>query len=132
MGALEGKTAIVTGAGRGIGREIALMAASRGGKGVVNDLGGSAEGEGGDKSVAEQVVDEIRKAGGQAIANGDSVADPAAAENIVKSAVQAFGRIDCVVNNACGAVTSARAWLFVQLPIAPLGPPMYVGGPSPG
>ena len=67
---------------------------------MVNDLGGSAEGEGGDKSVAEQVVDEIRKAGGNAIANGDSVTDPEGCERMVKSAVQAFGRIDCVVNNA--------------------------------
>jgi NAD(P)-dependent dehydrogenase (short-subunit alcohol dehydrogenase family) len=97
---LDGKVVVVTGAGRGIGREIALMCASRGAKVVVNDLGGAADGEGGDKSVADGVVDEIRKAGGQAISNGDSVADPLAAENIIKSAVQTFGRIDCVVNNA--------------------------------
>jgi NAD(P)-dependent dehydrogenase (short-subunit alcohol dehydrogenase family) len=97
---LDGKVIIVTGAGRGIGREIALLAASRGGKVVVNDLGGSAEGDGGDQTVAEQVAGEIRAAGGDAIANGDSVSDPAAAERMVKAAVDAFGKIDCVVNNA--------------------------------
>ena len=97
---VDGKVIVVTGAGRGIGREIALLAASEGAKVVVNDLGGSAEGDGQDVSVAQQVVDEIKQAGGAAVANGDSVADPAAAERIVKCAVDTFGRIDCVVNNA--------------------------------
>ena len=67
---------------------------------MVNDLGGSAEGEGGDLSVAEQVVAEIKKAGGIAVPNGDSVADPQGAERIIKTAIDNFGRIDCVVNNA--------------------------------
>lgn len=97
---LTGKSIIVTGAGRGIGREIALMAAAHGAKVMVNDLGGAADGEGGDKSVADQVVDEIRKAGGDALSNGDSVSDAEACERMLKTAVQAFGRIDCVVNNA--------------------------------
>ena len=97
---LAGKSIVITGAGRGIGREIALLAAQHGASVVVNDLGGSAEGDGGDKSVADQVADEIGKAGGKAIANGDSVTDPEGCERMIKSAVQAFGRIDCVVNNA--------------------------------
>ena len=97
---VEGKVIVVTGAGRGIGREISLLAAAEGAKVVVNDLGGSAEGEGTDTSVAQQVVDEIKRAGGIAIPNGDSVADPAAAERIIKAAVENFGRVDCVVNNA--------------------------------
>src|SRR5690349_22976153 len=94
---VDGKVIVVTGAGRGIGREIALLAASEGAKVVVNDLGGSAEGDGSDQSVADQVVREISKSGGAAVANADSVADPQGAERIIKTAIENFGRIDCVI-----------------------------------
>ena len=98
---LTDRVVVVTGAGRGIGREIALLCAAQGAKVVVNDLGGSADGEGGgDAHPAEEVVEIIRKAGGKAVANFDSVADAGPAANIIKTAIDSFGRIDCVINNA--------------------------------
>ena len=97
---LQGKVAIVTGAGRGIGREIALLMARHGASVVVNDLGASVTGEGADKSPGEETVGLIIQAGGKAVLNGDSVADWDAAQRIVKTATDAFGRLDIVVNNA--------------------------------
>jgi NAD(P)-dependent dehydrogenase (short-subunit alcohol dehydrogenase family) len=97
---MEGKVAVVTGAGGGIGRDIALAMAREGAKVVVNDLGASMTGEGASAGPAQQVVDEIRTAGGEAVANTDSVADAAAAQRIVMTALDAFGRLDTVVNNA--------------------------------
>jgi NAD(P)-dependent dehydrogenase (short-subunit alcohol dehydrogenase family) len=97
---VEGKVVIVTGAGRGIGAAIARLMAQEGARVVVNDIGASLSGEGGDQTPAQQVVDEIRKAGGEAVANYDSVADFNSAAKIIQCAVDHFGRIDCVVNNA--------------------------------
>ena len=96
----EGKVAIVTGAGRGIGREHALSLASQGAKVVVNDLGGNVDGSGGDLSPAEQVVQEIKGMGGEAVANGDSVSDWAGAERLINTAIETFGDLNIVVNNA--------------------------------
>ena len=99
-GMIEGKVVVVTGAGGGIGRDIALALAAEGAKVVVNDIGTSTTGEGSDAGPAQQVAGEIRAAGGEAAANTDSVADAAAANRIVTCALDHFGRIDGVVNNA--------------------------------
>jgi NAD(P)-dependent dehydrogenase (short-subunit alcohol dehydrogenase family) len=100
MGNLDGQVAVITGAGRGIGREHALLFAKEGAKIVVNDLGGASDGSGGDPTAAEQVVEEIRALGGEAVVNGDDVADWAGAERLIAQAVEAFGRVDVLVNNA--------------------------------
>lgn len=100
MGNLQGKVAIVTGSGRGIGREIAILLAKEGASVVVNDLGGGSDGKGNDTKVADEVVAEIKEFGGEAIANDQSVTELENAENIVNTAVEEFGGIDIVVNNA--------------------------------
>jgi NAD(P)-dependent dehydrogenase (short-subunit alcohol dehydrogenase family) len=100
MGALDNRIAIITGAGRGIGREHALLFAAEGAKVVVNDLGGAVDGSGDDRTAAEQVVDEIEAMGGEAVANGDDVADWEGGNRLVASAVDAFGGLDILVNNA--------------------------------
>jgi NAD(P)-dependent dehydrogenase (short-subunit alcohol dehydrogenase family) len=100
MTSLDGCVAIVTGAGRGLGREHALLLAAEGARVVVNDVGGSTDGSGTDGTVAEEVAAEIRAAGGEAIVNADSVTDWAGAERMVSAAVDTFGRLDVVVNNA--------------------------------
>jgi NAD(P)-dependent dehydrogenase (short-subunit alcohol dehydrogenase family) len=96
----DGKVAIITGAGGGLGRQHALLMASRGALIVVNDLGGAVDGSGSDKGAAEHVVDEIRAAGGEAVANADSVSTPEGGAAIVQTALDTFGCVDIVVNNA--------------------------------
>lgn len=96
----DGKVAIVTGAGNGLGREHALLLASRGAQVVVNDLGGSVAGEGADAGPAQRVADEIEAAGGVAVASSASVSTRDGGEDIVRAAVDAFGRVDIVINNA--------------------------------
>jgi NAD(P)-dependent dehydrogenase (short-subunit alcohol dehydrogenase family) len=100
MPSLDGKAAIVTGAGRGIGREHALALAAAGATVLVNDLGATLAGEGADATPAQEVVAEIEAAGGTAAANGDDVSDFAGAERMVRQAIESFGRLDILVNNA--------------------------------
>jgi NAD(P)-dependent dehydrogenase (short-subunit alcohol dehydrogenase family) len=97
---LENKVVIVTGAGRGIGREIALLAAAEGARVVVNDPGVAADGSGANAAPAEEVVEEIKRRGGVAVANFETVAEAVPASRIVKAAIDSFGRLDGVVNNA--------------------------------
>jgi NAD(P)-dependent dehydrogenase (short-subunit alcohol dehydrogenase family) len=99
MGALDGRVAVITGSGRGIGREHALLFAAEGAKVVVNDLGGSVDGSGDDRSAAQQVV-EITAAGGQAIANGDDVTDWDGGKRLIDAAIEAYGDLHVLVNNA--------------------------------
>ncbi|HEX5614330.1 MAG TPA: SDR family oxidoreductase [Acidimicrobiia bacterium] len=100
MGLFDGKVAIVTGAGRGIGRAHALLLASEGAAVVVNDLGGTSGGDGADATPAQEVAAEITAAGGRAVVNGDSVSSWAGAERLIQQAVESFGRLDILVNNA--------------------------------
>ena len=97
---VEDKVVVVTGAGRGIGRAIAMLMAKHGAKVVVNDIGVSLSGEGGDQTPAQEVVNEIKQAGGEATANYDSVAEFKSAGKIIQCAVDTYGKIDCLVNNA--------------------------------
>jgi len=96
----DGRTAVITGAGGGLGRTYAIDLASRGANVVVNDLGGASDGTGGGSSMADAVVKEIQEAGGQAVANYDSVSTPEGGAAIVQSALDAFGSVDVVINNA--------------------------------
>src|SRR4051794_26612751 len=96
----DGRVAIITGAGHGLGRQHALELASRGAKIVVNDLGGDVHGGGASTGPAQDVVDEIVKNGGEAVANGGNVATEEGAQALVQAAVDAFGKVDIVINNA--------------------------------
>jgi NAD(P)-dependent dehydrogenase (short-subunit alcohol dehydrogenase family) len=98
--AFDGRVAVVTGAGNGLGKSYALSLAAHGARVVVNDIGGAIDGSGLSGTPADAVVEEIRDAGGEAVANYDSVADPESAANIVQTAIDAFGQIDIVINNA--------------------------------
>ena len=99
-GLLEGRVSIVTGAGRGIGASVARLLAAEGAQVVVNDLGVSVDGTGADKSPAQQVVDDIKAAGGEAVVNADDVADFQSGEAIIRQAIDTYGRLDVLVSNA--------------------------------
>src|SRR2546423_2927301 len=100
MGALDGRVAVITGSGRGIGREHALLFAQEGAKLVINDLGGAIDGSGDDRTAAQQVVDEIKAMGGEAVANADDVADWEGGQRLINAAIEAFGDLHVLVNNA--------------------------------
>ena len=116
----DGRVAIITGAGGGLGRSYALYLAERGASIVVNDLGGTSDGQGNDSKAADKVVAEIKAAGGKAVANYDSVSTATGGENIVKTAVDAFGKVDIVINNA--GILRDRSLLLMS--------PMYTQLPS--
>lgn len=109
----DDRIAVVTGAGGGLGKAYALLLASRGAKVVVNDLGGTFDGSGSDATPAQQVVDEIRAAGGEAVANHDSVAEWESAQNIIKTALNSFGKIDILINNA--GILRDKSFLKMEL-----------------
>ena len=121
MGLLDGKVAVITGAGGGIGRCHALAFAKEGAKVVVNDLGGARDGSGQSSSMAQQVVDEIKKAGGQAVADFNSVSSFEGAKAIIKTAVDTFGAIDILVNTP--AVIATVACSSAMCRIAPKSNP---------
>lgn len=108
-GRLKGKVAVITGSGRGIGKGIAMAMASEGAKVVINDLGGTVDGSGVSTKVADEVATEIRRMGAEAAANSDSVATSQGADNIIKTAINSFGRIDILVNNA-GILKDRMLW----------------------
>ena len=114
MGLLDGKSVVITGAGNGIGRATALLLAREGAKVVVNDLGGARDGNGQNQEAAGAVADEIRKAGGTAVPNYESVATPEGARAIVKAAIREFGRVDVLINNA--GILRDRTLLKMELP----------------
>lgn len=109
----DDRVAVVTGAGGGLGREYALLLASRGCKVVVNDLGGAMDGTGSGTTAAEKVVQEIKDAGGEAVPNYDSVADWESAQNIIKTAIDNYGRIDILINNA--GILRDKSFLKMEL-----------------
>src|SRR5687768_16448859 len=100
MGILDGKVAVVTGAGRGIGRGEALLFAAEGARVVVNDVGGEWDGSGADPRPASEVVEEIQGAGGEAVAHYDDISEPSGAAAVLRLALDTWGQIDCLVNNA--------------------------------
>src|SRR5215211_7145897 len=100
MGILDGKVAVITGAGRGIGRGEALLFADEGARVVVNDLGGEWDGTGADPRPASQVIEEIKAAGGEAVAHFEDVSEPEGADSLIRLALDTWGRLDVVVNNA--------------------------------
>lgn len=110
----DGRVAVVTGAGGGLGRTYALELSARGAAVVVNDLGGSVDGKGGSDAAAQKVVDEIRAKGGEAVANYDSVSSPEGGAGVVKQAVDAFGKVDVVVNNA--GILRDKSFLKLEWP----------------
>jgi NAD(P)-dependent dehydrogenase (short-subunit alcohol dehydrogenase family) len=122
----DGKVAIVTGAGRGIGRAEALLLASEGAAVVVNDLGGSSQGAGSDAGPAQQVVDEIEAAGGQAVANDASVASFEGAKALIDQAVETFGSLDVLINNA-GILRDKMSFNMDEATSAPRGTRLPTG-----